>query len=211
MCTATCCSSCCLVLTVPVLSCASMHACRGFDTLPIAQPLPNLTLQQVLLNPDAGSSSSSAQSATSSTSSTSSNTYASSSHTSQQLLNTCSSEALSELLRHLKRAYWPFPWDTNLDCFDRGGRGSTGGFRCGPEPDSHRACTLGIKGVHASRACESWVSRVSCVTNTGFGRPGCYKSAKPGVLPPTKLAICAHCGLLAAAPNSRVIRVWLLL
>jgi hypothetical protein len=45
------------------------------------------------------------------------------------VLNTCSSEALAELLRHLKRAYWPFPWDTNVDDPERGGRGSLGGFR----------------------------------------------------------------------------------
>jgi hypothetical protein len=158
---------------------ASMRACRGFDTLPIAQPLPNLTLQQVLLNRDAGSSSSSSSSGEPGTNSASSNTYASSSHSSQQLLNTCSSEALSELLRHLKRAYWPFPWDTNIDCFDRGGRGSTGGFRCGTEPDSHRLCTLGVKGVLRHEP-------------DNLGRPGFCKSAEPGVLPPTKSAFCPH-------------------
>lgn len=80
--------------------------CRDFNSLPAAQPLPNLTLKQLLLRPaQPGDASSS------------------------QLLNTCSSEALVEMLRHLKRAYWPWPWDTNIDCFDRGGVGSTGGFR----------------------------------------------------------------------------------
>lgn len=38
-------------------------------------------------------------------------------------------QALVELLVHLKRAYWPFPWDTNVDAHDAGGRGSLGGFR----------------------------------------------------------------------------------
>ncbi|KAF8062088.1 pho-4 [Scenedesmus sp. PABB004] len=46
-----------------------------------------------------------------------------------ELLNTCSSDALAELLRHLKRAYWPFPWDTNVDDPAEGGRASAGGFR----------------------------------------------------------------------------------
>eukprot|EP00775_Hariotina_reticulata_P010072 gene10072-10227_t len=40
-----------------------------------------------------------------------------------------SSEALVELLRHLKRSYWPFPWDTNIDSPGAGGAGSLGGFR----------------------------------------------------------------------------------
>ncbi len=45
------------------------------------------------------------------------------------VLNTTTSEALVELLRHLKRAYWPFPWDTNVDDVDKGGKGSHGGYR----------------------------------------------------------------------------------
>lgn len=97
-------------------------ACRDFNSLPMAQPLSNLTLQQLLLQPDSSSEQETAASSSSSSS------YIG--RPGQQLLNTCSSEALCELLRHLKRAYWPFPWDTNVDCYDRGGRGSTGGFRC---------------------------------------------------------------------------------
>lgn len=41
------------------------------------------------------------------------------------LPNTCSSDALVELLRRLKRSYWPFPWDSSVD--ER--RMSHGGFR----------------------------------------------------------------------------------
>ncbi|KAK9826657.1 hypothetical protein WJX74_008333 [Apatococcus lobatus] len=37
-------------------------------------------------------------------------------------LNTCTSEALIEMLQFLKRAFWPFPWDTSSS------RGSGGGF-----------------------------------------------------------------------------------
>ena len=37
-------------------------------------------------------------------------------------LNTCTSEALIEMLQFLKRAFWPFPWDTSSD------QGSGGGF-----------------------------------------------------------------------------------
>lgn len=28
------------------------------------------------------------------------------------VLNTCSSDALVEMLRFLKRSFWPFPWET---------------------------------------------------------------------------------------------------
>jgi hypothetical protein len=72
---------------------------RGFTSPPRAIPLPNLTRQQVLLPDGSG------------------------------VLNTCSSAALEELLVHLKRAYWPFPWDTSQDDPEQGGRGSHGGFR----------------------------------------------------------------------------------
>ncbi|KAG1677963.1 hypothetical protein FOA52_001381 [Chlamydomonas sp. UWO 241] len=44
-------------------------------------------------------------------------------------LNTCTSDALAELLRHLKRSYWPLPWDTSVDACVDGGSGSHGGFR----------------------------------------------------------------------------------
>ncbi|KAG2439985.1 hypothetical protein HXX76_004103 [Chlamydomonas incerta] len=47
-------------------------------------------------------------------------------------LNTCTSEVLVEMLRHLKRAYWPFAWDSgqHLDAFyPGGGAASHGGFR----------------------------------------------------------------------------------
>ena len=37
-------------------------------------------------------------------------------------LNTCTSEALVEMLQFLKRAFWPFPWDTSAN------QGSGGGF-----------------------------------------------------------------------------------
>ncbi|KAG2454751.1 hypothetical protein HYH02_000586 [Chlamydomonas schloesseri] len=48
------------------------------------------------------------------------------------LLNTCTSEVLVEMLRHLKRSYWPFAWDSNeqLDVtYPGGGAASHGGFR----------------------------------------------------------------------------------
>jgi hypothetical protein len=37
------------------------------------------------------------------------------------MLNTCSSDVLVEMLRFLKRAYWPFPWQSTPD-------NATGGF-----------------------------------------------------------------------------------
>ena len=30
------------------------------------------------------------------------------------MLNTCTSDALVEILRFLKRAFWPFPWNTGM-------------------------------------------------------------------------------------------------
>jgi hypothetical protein len=49
------------------------------------------------------------------------------------LLNTCTSEALVQLLRHLKRAYWPYQWDTALDHPAHGVHGSGGGFAAAAE------------------------------------------------------------------------------
>ncbi len=40
------------------------------------------------------------------------------------LLNTCSSDVLAEMLRFLKRAYWPFPWQSG----GGGAGGGSGGF-----------------------------------------------------------------------------------
>lgn len=37
------------------------------------------------------------------------------------MLNTCSSDALVEVLQHLKRSFWTYPWNTN--------EGDGGGFR----------------------------------------------------------------------------------
>jgi hypothetical protein len=68
----------------------------GWKGLPRATPLPNLT-RAVVLDPSRPGA----------------------------VLNACSSEALVELLRHLKRAYWPFAWDTSIDTehCSHGGRG----------------------------------------------------------------------------------------
>jgi hypothetical protein len=49
------------------------------------------------------------------------------------LLNTCTSDALAQLLRHLKRAYWPFQWSTALDEPAHGVYGSGGGFAAAAE------------------------------------------------------------------------------
>lgn len=45
------------------------------------------------------------------------------------LLNTCTSDALIQILRHLKRAYWPFAWDSSQGLAeDSRGLGIGGGF-----------------------------------------------------------------------------------
>ncbi|MEW5309104.1 MAG: hypothetical protein WDW38_001013 [Sanguina aurantia] len=69
------------------------------------------------------------------------------------VLNTCTSEVLLETLRFLKRAYWPFPWDTSIDAHERGGTGSHGGFRLpagglsvgsGPVPGQGTSAGVGL-------------------------------------------------------------------
>lgn len=45
------------------------------------------------------------------------------------LLNTCTSDAIVQMLRHLKRAYWPFAWDSSQGLAeDSRGLGIGGGF-----------------------------------------------------------------------------------
>lgn len=45
------------------------------------------------------------------------------------LLNTCTSDAIIQILRFLKRAYWPFAWDTSQGlAADSRGLGIGGGF-----------------------------------------------------------------------------------
>ena len=41
------------------------------------------------------------------------------------ILNTCASDVLVEVLRYLKRAYWPFPWESGVG--DRGAGEWAGG------------------------------------------------------------------------------------
>ena len=50
-------------------------------------------------------------------------------HSDGAMLNMCTTAALEEMLRLLKRAYWPCAWDTGLDPPYRQGVGSQGGFR----------------------------------------------------------------------------------
>ena len=56
-----------------------------------------------------------------------------------RMLNTCTSDALVEMLRHLKRSFWPFAWDTSLDPPAGEGVGSRGGFRCVPLSEVFKA------------------------------------------------------------------------
>ncbi len=45
------------------------------------------------------------------------------------LLNTCTSDAIIQILRFLKRAYWPFAWDSSQGlAADSRGLGIGGGF-----------------------------------------------------------------------------------
>ena len=95
-------------------------------------------------------------------------------------LNTCTSEALAELLRFMKRAYWPFAWDTNVGSYAEGGNGSQGGFRwllvgwqagCwfhGGEPwdlcsgCSHRTCSCSQGGFTVHTVAGRWTAGLEC-------------------------------------------------
>lgn len=119
-----------------VLACdAAACPCRGFSRLPTATPLANLDVQQLILPPHLPQQQQQQQqdlqppAASPTSGAAAAAADASIGSCSAAVLNTCSSEALAELLRHLKRAYWPFPWDTNVDDPEKGGRGSLGGFR----------------------------------------------------------------------------------
>uniref|UniRef100_A0A383VLQ2 Uncharacterized protein n=1 Tax=Tetradesmus obliquus TaxID=3088 RepID=A0A383VLQ2_TETOB len=106
----------------------------GFSRLPTATPLANLDVQQLILPPHLQQQQQQQQDLQPPAASPTSGAAAAAADASigscsAAVLNTCSSEALAELLRHLKRAYWPFPWDTNVDDPEKGGRGSLGGFR----------------------------------------------------------------------------------
>ena len=59
-------------------------------------------------------------------------------------LNTCTSEALVEMLQFLKRAFWPFPWDTSID------QGSGGGFAGAAQVSMHICSTL-FPGIDCPR------------------------------------------------------------
>ena len=45
----------------------------------------------------------------------------------------CPIDVLLDLLRHLKRAYWPCQWDASLDSPLKGGLGTDGGFKSAAE------------------------------------------------------------------------------
>ena len=44
------------------------------------------------------------------------------------VLNTCASDVLVEMLRYLKRAYWPFPWETGVGSRSPGSWAGGSGF-----------------------------------------------------------------------------------
>ncbi|KAG2495265.1 hypothetical protein HYH03_006538 [Edaphochlamys debaryana] len=88
------------------LPCAAAVDTRAFVLLPRAVPLPQLPREVVLSRrgPAQGPQGEQGQQG--------------------RLLNTTTSEVLVEMLRHLKRSFWPFAWDSAADP-----TGSHGGFR----------------------------------------------------------------------------------
>lgn len=80
------------------------------------------------------------------------------------LLNTCSSNVLIEVLRYLKRAYWPFPWDTGVGDRSRGEWAGGSGFFGAAEVCMGMDSVLPAGSVHACTACGclAWVMGVAC-------------------------------------------------
>ena len=58
--------------------------------------------------------------------------------------NTCSSDTIRESLAHLKRAYWPLPWDTSAD---QGVFGSRGGFLLGAKAAVGEAMSAQLRAI----------------------------------------------------------------
>ena len=59
------------------------------------------------------------------------------------LLNTCTSDAIIQMLRFLKRAYWPFAWDSSQGlAADSRGLGIGGGFAAAAKVCLHLCCCL---------------------------------------------------------------------
>ena len=87
---------------------------RGFSGLPRAVVLPGITrsmlLTEALPAPPASSLGG-----------------GDSNGSSLVALNTCTSDTLAEILRHLKRSYWPLPWDTSSPSASPGGPTSASG------------------------------------------------------------------------------------
>ncbi|GIL77166.1 hypothetical protein Vretimale_3164 [Volvox reticuliferus] len=118
-----------------VLPCAAAIDTRSYMLLPRAVPLPTLTREVLLL----GSYDTTAGAGPAGRAETQASARAdgrslcsdssSSSNGGLTGLNTCTSEVLVEMLRHLKRSYWPFPWDTAVDAVYPAAVGSHGGFR----------------------------------------------------------------------------------
>lgn len=111
------------------MECASNEpfssACRDFQGLPRPCPLPSLNRQGMLER--AAEMSANNDNTTAPGSSTSSS---SGKEELPFMINTTSSDVLAEMLRHQKRAYWPFAWDSDgPDSYSRNGNNSHGGFR----------------------------------------------------------------------------------
>ena len=81
---------------------------RGFRELPRAVVLPGITRDMILTSPDPPTRTAGMESPPGT------------SKGGAVALNTCTSDALAEVLCHLKRAYWPMPWDTSPRASPRG-------------------------------------------------------------------------------------------
>lgn len=68
------------------------------------------------------------------------------------LLNTCTSDAIIQILRFLKRAFWPFAWDSSQGlAADSRGLGTGGGFAAAAKA-MH---LLSLAAAHAPQMCQA--------------------------------------------------------
>ena len=117
------------------------------------------------------------------------------------LLNTCTSDAIIQILRFLKRAFWPFAWDSSQGlAADSRGLGTGGGFAAAAKA-MH---LLSLAAAHAQQVCQAGhtlvptaATRLQSQMPCGGGRKGQASTAlvRPlTVVKSTELLLCTHSG-----------------
>lgn len=103
------------------------------------------------------------------------------------LLNTCTSDAIIQILRFLKRAFWPFAWDSSQGlAADSRGLGTGGGFAAAAKVRH----LLSLAAAHAQQICQAGYALVP--TAAGVMLTFCILFQFH----------CAHCGNMFAVPDA---------